>query len=117
VKELIHNLGKCALLLVAAMAFCQADRGTIAGIVKDPVGEIVAGASVQATNVATGAIQKTVSSKQGTYSVTDLPPGTYDVSLTLQGLAPFSRKGVAQRGQLSGLSGLERKLRGLIESL
>jgi hypothetical protein len=94
VKQSVQNLQGCALFLVAAVAFCQADRGTIAGVVKDPVGEIVAGAAVQVTNTATGAIQKATSSKQGAYSLADLAAGTYDVSLALPGLAPFARKGL-----------------------
>jgi len=95
VKTLVHTVRGYALFLVAMTAFCQGDHGTIAGVVKDPVGGIVAGAAVQATNTATGAVHKGTSSKQGAYSLADLPAGTYDVALTLPGLAPFSQKGVA----------------------
>jgi Carboxypeptidase regulatory-like domain len=94
VNTLRRDVRGYTLFLVAMTALSQADRGTIAGVVKDPVGGIVTGASVQAANPATGAVHKATSSKQGAYSLADLPAGTYDVSLALPGLAPFARKGV-----------------------
>ena len=102
-KTLRRDVRGYTLFLVAMTAFSQADRGTIAGVVKDPVGGIVTGASVQAANAATGAVHKATSSKQGAYSLADLPAGTYDVSLALPGLAPFARKGVLSRERLSSL--------------
>jgi hypothetical protein len=76
-------------------AFGQTDRGTITGVVKDPVGEVISGAAVQATDTARGTVHKSTSSGQGTYTLADLPAGTYDVSLSIPGIAPFSMKGVA----------------------
>ena len=49
---------------------------------------------MQATNTVTGTPYKATSSKQGTFVVNDLPPGTYDIAATLPGVAPFSSKGV-----------------------
>lgn len=94
-QRFVHSLWGLGLFLVALTAFGQGDSGTISGIVKDPLGGIVAGASVQATNTATGAVHKSTSSRQGTYSLANLPAGTYDVALTLPGVAPFARKNVA----------------------
>ena len=72
-KRLIRSGLGCGLFLVATVAFGQGDKGSIAGTVKDPVGGIVAGAAVQATNSATGAVHKATSSKQGAYTLADLP--------------------------------------------
>ena len=38
---------------------------------------------------------KSTSSKEGAYTLADLPAGSYDVSLTLAGVAPFALKNVA----------------------
>ena len=59
------------------------------------MGGILAGTSVQATNSATHTVYKAISSAQGVFKLADLPAGSYDVSLTLPGVAPFSRKNVA----------------------
>ena len=91
----IRNIGGFGLLLVAMSAYGQPGRGAITGAVKDPVGAIVAGATVQAMNPKTGAVVKTTSSPGGTFTLGDLPPGTYDISLSIPGVAPFSRKDVA----------------------
>jgi hypothetical protein len=95
VRKLIRSTPGFALFLVAISAFGQGDKGAITGNVKDPVGGILAGASVQATNSATHALYKATSSAQGVYKLADLPAGTYDVSLTVPGVAPFAQKNVA----------------------
>jgi Carboxypeptidase regulatory-like domain len=95
VKRLVHCLWGLGPLLVVLTAFGQGDRGAISGSVKDPVGAIVAGASVQATNASTGTVYKSTSSKLGAYTIADLPSGSYEVSLSLPGVAPFAQKNVA----------------------
>jgi Carboxypeptidase regulatory-like domain len=95
VKRLVHSLWGFGLFLVALSAFGQTGTGTISGTVKDPVGGIVAGASVQATNNSTDTVHKSTSSKEGEYTLADLPAGSYDVSVTLPGVAPFALKNVA----------------------
>jgi Carboxypeptidase regulatory-like domain len=82
------------LFLVALTAFGQGQGGAIAGTAKDPVGVAVAGATVQAKNTSTGETLKATTSKQGAYAIADLPPGAYDVSLAVPGVAPFSQKNV-----------------------
>lgn len=96
-KKLVHIPWGLGLFLAALTALGQGDRGTISGNVKDPLGGIVASASVQVTNTATGAVHRSTSSGQGAYTLADLPAGTYDVSLTLLGVAPFALKNVVVR--------------------
>jgi hypothetical protein len=79
----------------AAAAFGQSDRGTISGIVSNPVGVLLPEAPVQARNADTGVIAKATSSHTGAYSLLDLPAGKYDVSVTIGGLKPFERKNIA----------------------
>jgi Carboxypeptidase regulatory-like domain len=74
-----------ASLLTASMAFAQAGRGTISGLVTDPGGALVPGAQVQLLNQATGVKQNTVTSSAGLYTFISLSPAVYQVTVNQQG--------------------------------
>src|SRR5580765_6277146 len=59
--------------------------GSISGVVSDPSGAVVQGAKVTATNVATAAERTTETNSSGNYSLTNLVPGTYSVSVAKDG--------------------------------
>jgi hypothetical protein len=59
----------------------------INGTVTDPSGAVVPGANVTATNKATSVSSHTVTGSAGTYSFTDLIPGTYTVKVEKDGFA------------------------------
>lgn len=82
-----------AFLLCTSAAFAQSG-GSISGTVLNLPGETVANAPVQATNLSTNAVFKTTSSDKGLYTITQLPPGAYDVSVTFLGYNPFVQKNV-----------------------
>src|SRR4029077_2054768 len=73
------------VLLSTAMLVGQTFRGTILGTVTDPSGAVVAGATVKVRNVGTGLERTTVTSGDGSYSVPELPIGTYSVTVSLMG--------------------------------
>ncbi len=78
----------CVLLLclaAAEAAFAQAGRGGISGMVTDPTGAVIPGASVVALNHATGVKITTVSTGAGLYSFMSLNPGIYQVTATMKG--------------------------------
>lgn len=75
------------LVMVTGLAFGQADTGQIIGKVVDPNGAAVAGATVTIKSVSTGAERGATADVDGTYTITNLQPGLYDV--TTQG-ASFS---------------------------
>jgi len=93
-KNSAQGLLAFALILVPITMFAQGEMGSITGKVRNPIGGPVAGASVQATNVSTREVYKATSTAQGAYTLTNLPSGSYDVSVTLPGVAPFLLKGV-----------------------
>ena len=84
------------LLLTAVVltgtAFPQgAQSGAISGSVKDPSGAVIGNATVTVTNNATNIVQRTVvSSGDGLFSATLLPPGDYTVSIKAQGFKAHS---------------------------
>jgi hypothetical protein len=81
-------------VLLTTTAFGQSDKGSIRGTVLDPVGAILAKAPVQAKNTVKGNVYNTTSAPDGSYSLADLPPGTYEVIVAIPGLKAFDRKNV-----------------------
>jgi hypothetical protein len=83
----------CLFLIVSAM-FAQSDRGSITGTVFDSTGAVVAGAAINATNVETGAVYPTLSTATGNYTIPQVPPGPYEISVGVPGFKSFVRSGV-----------------------
>jgi carboxypeptidase family protein/TonB-dependent receptor-like protein len=71
----------CGAVSLAAQTF----RGTILGSVTDSSGAAVSGASVSARNTATGLQRTTQTSGDGSYSIPELPIGTYEVKASQAG--------------------------------
>ncbi len=67
----------------------QEARGTIQGRVSDESGAVVPGAAVEVANTATGLTTSTTSNDEGNYRVPFLIPGTYRVTVTLDGFSKF----------------------------
>jgi hypothetical protein len=83
------------LAIAAPMpASAQVGGGQISGIVTDPGGAAVPGATVTATNVETGAARVTLSSSAGLYAVAGLRPGEYRLDVELSGFRPARREGI-----------------------
>ena len=82
------------VLVSAAPAAAQFDRGQISGTVKDAQGGVVPGATVTVTNTQTQITQNTVTDSSGFYTVPNLAPGRYDVSAELEGFKKAVRSGV-----------------------
>ena len=60
----------------------------------DPQGALLPGATVVATNEASGQYRETVSSTDGTFSMIALMPGTYELTATLSGFKKYQRAAV-----------------------
>lgn len=83
------------LLLSATVSLrAQTTNGSIEGSVTDPSGEAVAGASVTARNLDTGLTQTTTSTQAGIYSLPNLPPGRYSVTVEAPNLKKYAQEGV-----------------------
>jgi len=79
------RLALSCLLLCSAALLAQTFRGTILGTVTDPGGAVIANAKVIAHNVNTGLERTTSTSDDGSYSIPELPIGTYTVSVSQSG--------------------------------
>ena len=83
-----------ALCLAAPFAGAQSTGGRIRGTVMDPSGGAVAAAAVQLVNEATHATREVQSGANGEYIFIEVPVGSYEIDLTLQGFKKYVRKGI-----------------------
>ncbi len=84
-------------LILPATALAQGNVGTIDGRVLDQSKAAVPGATVTAKNVATGLTRTAVVSPTGTYRISALPAGTYEVTASLTGFSTQVTKDVPVR--------------------
>jgi hypothetical protein len=82
------------VLLAAVSLSAQTFRGTILGTATDASGAVLAGATVTVKNLGTDMERTTETSADGSYSLPELPIGTYTVTVTLNGFQTFEAKGV-----------------------
>ena len=89
-----------SVFLFSLAATAQSGGGVITGVVSDADRAVVPNATIQAKNVATGAIYKAVTSSIGNYTLSRLPAGNYELSVTAPGFKPHEQRAIAlQTGQ------------------
>ena len=79
------------LLVLSVSVFGQATTGNVRGVVTDPNGQAISGATVTAKNQGTGVESTATTSDSGLYGITNLIPGLYTVTAESTG---FSKKAV-----------------------
>jgi hypothetical protein len=84
-----------AILLFNPSALAQATSGDLVGVVKDPSGAVVPGATVTVTNEQTGVAVTIKSGSAGEYRASNLLAGAYDVAVSSTGFQPYTLRGVA----------------------
>ena len=85
IKQIKVLFSVLLLLIFPALLTAQVSTGTIQGVIADPTGAVVQGATVTATNIATSIQTSVLSNKSGLYSIPNLPAGDYQVSVTAPG--------------------------------
>jgi hypothetical protein len=86
-------LGLAALLLAASPA-AWAQNATLGGEVTDASGAVVANAQASLTNEATQEKLATASNKSGVYTLADVAPGTYDLTISAPGFKTEERTNI-----------------------
>ncbi len=89
-----------SVLILAALAggaFAQTFQATIEGLVTDPSGAVIPGATVKATNVDNNQIAEAKTNSAGYYTLPYLTPGVYDIEVTAAGFQTFKRSQIALR--------------------
>src|SRR5262249_35330528 len=77
----------------AATGWTQSDLSTITGTVKDTSGSLVPGAKVGVRNEGTGITREAIANDAGNYTVSNIPAGTYTVTVEASGFKKYSRTG------------------------
>jgi hypothetical protein len=78
----------------AASTLAQSNKGAIVGIVKDPNDALVAKARVTVTNRSTGEVRTAETGDAGTFTVTNLEPGLYNVTVEAAGFQTLTFQAV-----------------------
>ena len=81
----------CAMTL---LLHAQSGSATLVGLVTDPTGAAVVGASVSMLNADTKLYRDTSSSDVGEYAITLLPPGRYTLTVQKVGFKKFTQEGI-----------------------
>lgn len=79
VSSIALTIALCWMISISPVQLQAQALSGMNGTVTDSSGAVVSGATVMVTNDATGVVTKTTTTSAGTYSVTDLIPGTYTV--------------------------------------
>ncbi len=98
-------IGRLALLLAFAVlalvysssslsAQNMASTASLSGIVTDPQGARVTGATLTLSSQDQGITRKFTTTSTGTYSFSLLPPATYTLKIAITGFAPFEQDGI-----------------------
>ncbi len=91
-KNLFFSL---LLLILAGAPVLRAQvSASLAGVIRDPSGARIAGASITVTNVETGAARPSVTDDAGRYEVLALPVGEYKISVSKAGFQEQTRGGI-----------------------
>ncbi|HUB20408.1 MAG TPA: TonB-dependent receptor [Acidobacteriaceae bacterium] len=69
------------------VAHAQYEDGSLVGTIRDSSGAVVSGATVSATNTATGITAKTTTTGEGDYEFPSLRTGVYTITATAKGFA------------------------------
>jgi hypothetical protein len=90
-----HLFGAALVLLLGCTsAVAQQTTGNVTGRILDDQNAAVPGVTITAKNPATGFTRTEVSDAEGTYRLTALPVGVYDIKAELQGFTSVDKPGI-----------------------
>ncbi len=82
------------LLATFCFVFAQSDRGIITGTVTDTTGAVVSNVAIEARQLETGSVFPTTTTSTGSYTLSELPVGSYEVTATVPGFKKYVRTGI-----------------------
>ncbi len=87
------------------MLWAQAETAQITGSILDASGSAIPKAAVSLKNVDTGAVRVTVGSGTGSYTITNIQPGNYEVTISAAGFTTFKQRVVLTVGAKVAVDG------------
>ena len=82
------------LFLAPLLVVAQQGTGTLSGVVTDPQDAVIAAAKVEVSNIDNGAVFRTQTNGQGSYTAPGLAVGRYEVRAELAGFKRAVRSGI-----------------------
>jgi hypothetical protein len=108
-------------VFLAALLFssaAEAQDASIAGVVKDNTGAVLPGATVTATSpVLIEQERVAVADSEGRYAITQLRPGVYTITFTLQGFTTVVREGIRLSAGFAANVDAELRVGGVAETI
>jgi hypothetical protein len=101
-RRLLQAALLAGALGLGAPAFAQLTTSTIRGTISSAAA-VAPGATVTAVNVETGATAHAVAGSDGSYVLSGLRPGTYDISVAAGGAAPVTQRVIVSVGETATL--------------
>ena len=84
---LLSGLSLLLVLAIQTTIFAQQDLARVEGTVKDETGAVISGATIKISSAALNVDRSSVSSAAGNYSIPQLRPSVYTMSVTANGFA------------------------------
>ncbi len=95
VRRLLSAFVLGCSVIWSSLASAQNVGGSIQGVVSDGTGATLPGANVVIRNIGTGDVRQIVTDAAGRYLVPVLPPGEYELTVSLTGFQTMERRGIA----------------------
>jgi hypothetical protein len=90
--------GLCLAVLWVTVAPAQSIYGTLTGIVSDESQAVVAKAIVRLRDQQSGSQREAITNADGYYSLVSIPPGAYQLTVTVPGFETYTQTGIAILG-------------------
>lgn len=112
-RVVVMVIGVLASMPVVASAQTSS---SIAGVVKDQIGLVLPGVTVEATSpVLIEKVRSVVTDEQGLYRIIDLRPGTYSVTVSIPGFTTVKREGLELPAAFTATVNIDLKIGALAE--
>ncbi|HEX2269791.1 MAG TPA: carboxypeptidase-like regulatory domain-containing protein, partial [Pyrinomonadaceae bacterium] len=93
-RSLVQLTSLLVLILAATSSFAQSGGTTVRGTVRDPQGNLIAGATVTLTDPERNFTRTQQTNQDGAYVFQAIPPGTYRLDVSAQGFKTASASGL-----------------------
>jgi len=110
-KRHIVALITCLIVAFSISLSAQLLKGSVSGTASDPEGAVISGATVKATNIATGTVLTTTTDNSGLFRFSLIPTGEYKIEISAPNFNSALQNGVlVTAGRDTGLGSIKLAL-------